>query len=51
MDIDKSEDSGQMNQEQLRKILMRAFMRGENISNLNAKDIIEELAQNIKGEG
>ena len=50
LDVNKSEDRGKINQETLRRILMRAYMRGENISNLNTKDIIEEIAQSIRDE-
>jgi hypothetical protein len=45
---DSNLDTGKIKQEQLREILLRAYMRGENISKVNANDIIEEMAKNIK---
>ena len=44
----KTSEKGQLNQEQLKQILLRAYMRGENLTNISPQDIINELTRSLR---
>ncbi|MFC4321956.1 hypothetical protein [Litchfieldia salsa] len=48
MDNKKSKAQGQLNLEEFKQVLLRAYMKGENLSDMNAKNMIEELARTIR---
>jgi hypothetical protein len=48
LDIKKSNAQGYIEPEEFKQVLLRAYMKGENLSNMNAKDMIEELAKTLR---
>ncbi|QOR66459.1 hypothetical protein IM538_22310 [Cytobacillus suaedae] len=37
-------------EEKLRQIMLRAYIKGENLKHINANDLIEDIAKNLKGK-
>ncbi|MBD8069445.1 hypothetical protein [Bacillus sp. PS06] len=48
MDMKKTNVQGQIDLEEFKQVLIRAYMKGENLSNMDAKHMIEELAKTLR---
>ena len=44
------EEKNKMSQDKLREIMLRAYMKGENLKNINAEELIADIARDIKGK-